>query len=291
MKKIIYNLLAALVLITSCRKSDNPVLPDNLQRAPIPQFTIDPNADQLIPGQDPDSFNGKFSLSQYFTTDHSYKSFDIVIRKNGDNGTIKVFQDNVTQLPADFTITGVQLKTLFNAAIEPTDFYDIGADAHLADGTKLEAFPSDGNPSYDPNIATFPNIGPTSIQYGVFCEYDASVYKGDFVVVQDDWQDYHAGDVVPVTQIDGTHFSFEYAAADAQPIIVEVDPVTNVTSVADQYFGNYGAAFGNFRLHSVSSANNNVLPCQGVFSVVVDIYSDNPNVGDQGNFRIVMQKK
>ena len=291
MKKILYNILAAVILIAGCRKEDNPLLPDGLQTAPIPQFTIDLSSDQLIPGQDPTSFNGKFTLDQYFPTDHSYKSFDVVIRKSGDNAAVKVFQENVTQLPADFTITGEQLQTLFDAPIEPSDFFDIGADVNLANGNKLQAFPSDGMPDYAPNIATFPNLGPITIQYGVFCSYDPSVYNGDFVVVQDDWQDYHPGDVVPVTQIDATHFSFEYAALDAQPIIVEVDPVTNVTSIADQYFGNYGAGFGKFYIKSVASGNNTVLPCQGVFSVVANIYSDEPAVGDLGNFRIVMQKQ
>jgi len=50
---------------------------------------------------------------------------------------------------------------------------------------------------------------------------------------------------VPVTQIDATHFSFEYAALDAQPIIVEVDPVTNTTSIANQYFGIMARDLGN----------------------------------------------
>ena len=291
MKKILYNFLAALILITGCRKEDNPILPDGLETAPIPQFKIDSAGDLSIPGQNPASFNGKFILDQYFPTDHSFKSFDVVVRKSGDNAAIKVLQENVTQLPASFTVTGEQLKTLFGAPIESTDFFDIGANVNLANGTKLEAFPADGMPVYAPNIATFPNLGPVSIQYGVFCNYDPSVYNGDFVVVQDDWQDYHPGDVVPVTQIDATHFSFEYAALDAQPIKVEVDPVTNVTSIADQYFGNYGAGFGKFYIKSVASGNNTVLPCQGVFSVVANIYSDEPAVGDLGNFRIVIQKQ
>ena len=287
MKRIFYSFLVILILVTSCRKSDNPVLPDDLLRVPIPQFTIDSSADLTISGQDPASFTGKFTLGQYFTADHAYQSFDVVVRKSG--GEVKILQGNVTQLPSTITVTGEQLESLFGSAIESTDFFDIGADAILAGGQKIEAFPADGLPSYDPNIATFPNLGPTSIQYGVFCTYDASIYKGNFVVVQDDWQDYHAGDVVPVTQIDDTHFSFEYASLDAQPIIVEVDPVTNATSIANQYFGNYGAGFGNFFIQSVTSGNNVVLPCQESFSVVSNISSD--ALGDFGNYRIVMRKQ
>lgn len=289
--RIIYGFIIALIFSMGCRKSDAPELPGNLGRAPVPQFSIDSSADLSISGQDPSSFTGKFTLDQYFTTDHSYKSFDIVVRKSGDNAAIKVLQADVTQLPANVTVTGEQLKTLFSADIETTDFFDIGADVTLTNGQKIEAFPSDGNPNYDPNISTYPNLAPFTIQYGVFCGYDPSVYKGNFVVVQDDWQDYKPGDVVPLTQIDATHFSFEYNGLDLQPIIVEVDPATNITSIENQYFENYGPPFGNFYIHTITSGNNNVLPCQGVVSLVVDIYSDNPAYGDQGTFRLVMKKQ
>jgi hypothetical protein len=289
--RIIFGFLVVLIFSMGCRKTDQPELPDNLQRAPIPQFAFDSSADLSISGQDPDSFTGKFILDQYFKTDHSYKSFDIVIRKSGDNAAIKVLQSGVTQLPATFTVTGEQLKSLFNAPVQSTDFFDIGADVTLLNGQKIEAFPSDGNPNYDPNVNTLPGLGPFTLQYGVFCNYDPSVYDGDFVVAEDDWADYHPGDVVPLTKIDNTHFSFEYAALDAKPIVITVDPVTNITSVDKVVFGNYGAAFGNFSAESVSSPNNYVLPCQGVFSIVIDIASDNPTYGDQGSFRVVMQKK
>ena len=288
--RIIYGFLIALIFSMGCRKSDAPELPGNLGRAPVPQFSIDSSADLSISGQDPNSFTGKFTLDQYFKTDHSFKSFDVVIRKNGDNSSVQVLQADITELPASFTITGEQLKTLFgNTPIETTDFFDIGANVTLLNDQKIEAFPSDGNPNYDPNVNTLPNLKPITLQYGVFCTYDPSVYDGDFVVVQDDWADYHPGDVVPITKIDDTHFSFEYAAADAQPVIVTVDPATNITSVGNVEFGNYGPGFGNFFAQSASSPNNYVLPCQGIFSVVLDISSD--ALGDFGNFRIVMQKK
>ena len=80
----------------------------------------------------------------------------------------------------------------------------------------MKLFPSDGNPNYDPNVNTLPGLGPFTLQYGVFCNYDPSVYDGDFVVVEDDWADYHPGDVVHITKIDNTHFSFEYLDAEYQ---------------------------------------------------------------------------
>ena len=288
--KIIYSFLAALVIFASCRKEDNPVLPDGLQRATIPQFAKDSSADLNISGQDPLSFTGKFTLSQYFTTDQAFKSFDLVVIKNGEPSSVKVLQAGITSIPADFTVTGDQLTTLFDADIEAGDFFDIGADVILTSGQKLEAFPLDGNPNYDPNVFALPGLKPLTIRYAVLCQFDATQYDGDFVVVQDDWQDYQPGDIIPVTMIDETHISFEYAALDAQPIIVEVDPTSNTTSVDNQYFGNYGAGFGDFFAESdPGNANNYVAPCQGILSVVLDISSD--ALGPFGPFRIVLQKK
>jgi hypothetical protein len=121
--KIIYSFLAALVILASCRKEDNPVLPDGLQRATIPQFAKDSSADLNISGQDPLSFTGKFNLSQYFTTDQAFKSFDLVVIKNGEPSSVQVLQAGITSIPADFTVTGDQLTTLFDAEIEAGDFF------------------------------------------------------------------------------------------------------------------------------------------------------------------------
>ena len=54
--KIIYSFLAALVILAGCRKEDNPLLPDNLQKAAIPQLSKDPSGDQSISSQDIDGF-------------------------------------------------------------------------------------------------------------------------------------------------------------------------------------------------------------------------------------------
>src|SRR4030095_13859215 len=107
--RIIYSFLAALFIVAGCRKEDNPILPDGLQKATIPQFSKDSSTDLNISGQDPHSFNGKFSLDQYFKTDNGFNSFDVVVIKNGDPSTVQVLQAGVTSIPADFTVTGDQL--------------------------------------------------------------------------------------------------------------------------------------------------------------------------------------
>lgn len=288
--KIIYSFFAVLVFIASCRKEDNPLLPDDLQKAAIPQLSKDPSGDQSISSQDIDGFVGKVVIDQYFKNDHSFKSFEAVVIKNGVNSTAQVLQSDITSLPATVTFTSAQLTSLFGAPPAPGDNYIIGANVILQSGQKIEAFPADGLPNYDPNIFAMPGLGPLTVSYAVFCPFDASQYDGDFVVVQDDWQDYFPGDVIQVTMIDATHVSFMYNAFDAQPIIVEIDPATNTTSVSKQYFGNYGPDFGGFFAESIAgNPNNYVIPCNGTLSLVLDISSD--VLGDFGGFRIVLQKQ
>ena len=288
-KKIIYGFFLFIIIISSCRKSDNPGLPDGLQRAPIPQLSKDSSGDLAISSQDIDGFTGKVVLNQYYTTDHSYKSINAVVIKNGDATNVQVLQADITSLPATVTFTSAQLAKLFNSAVAPGDNYTISEDIILPSGQKIEAFPADGNPNFDPNIPALPNLGATTISYAVFCPYDPNLYNGDFVVIEDDWQDYQPNDVIPVTKIDATHFSFEYNDLDAQPIIITVDPTNNTTSVSNQPFGNYGAGTGNFFIHSLASPNNYVIPCNGTVSIVTDISSD--VLGDFGTVRLVLQKK
>ncbi len=288
-KKIIYGFFLFTIIISSCRKSDNPKLPDGLQGAPIPQLSKDSSGDLAISSQDIDGFTGKVVLGQYYITDHSYKSVSAVVIKNGDATNVQVLQADITSLPATVTFTSAQLSMLFNAPVAPGDNYTIGEDIILLNGHKVEAFPSDGNPNFDPNIAALPNLGAVTISYAVFCPYDANLYNGNFVVIEDDWADYHPNDVIPVTKIDATHFSFEYAALDAQSIIITVDPTNNTTSISNQYFGNYGPGNGNFFIHTLASPNNYVIPCNGTVSVVTDISSD--VLGDFGTVRLVLQKQ
>ena len=100
------------------------------------------------------------------------------------------------------------------------------------------------------------------------CPYTADNFSGSMEVVKDEWQDYLPGDKISVTKIDETHVSFEYAAADAQPIIIVIDPVANTTSVEKQYYGNYGAQTGKFFAQSVSGSSNNYIdPCNHIISV------------------------
>ncbi len=290
MKKIIFyslSLFSVAALFTACRKEDNIKLPE-LTRFPLPLVVKVAGSDQVISAQNPDAFSGKFSVGLYFPNDVPPKKLDVVIMKNDDKGNVKLFKADITTFPTELTITGQQLATLFNAPIVLGDKFDIGVDVTTSTGAKFEAFPAIGN-SYASGIAAQPGAS-TFVRYEAVCQYDPAVYNGSFEVLTDEWGDYHAGDVVQITMIDATRFSFKYLADDPVPIIVTVNPITNAVTVNKQVYGiGYppGWPYGDISVESVPSVENFVAPCAGTFSVKL---KHTVAAGSFGEYKIVLKK-
>ena len=290
MKKIIiysFYLFSVAALLTACRKDDNIKLPE-LTRFPLPLVVKVAGSDQVISALNPDAFSGKFSVGLYFENDVPPKKLDVVIMKNNDKGNVKLFKADVTTFPTELTITGQQLATLFGAPILLGDKYDIGVDVTTSSGGKFEAFPAVGN-SYASGIAAQPGAS-TFVRYEAVCQYDPNAYKGSFEVVTDEWGDYQAGDVIQLTMIDATRFSFKYLADDAVSIIVTVNPITNAVTVNKQVYGiGYppGWPYGDISVESVPSVENFVAPCAGTFSVIL---KHTVAAGSFGEYKIVLKK-
>jgi hypothetical protein len=291
MKKIILlplYLFSAAILFNACRKADNPKLP-TLARFPLPVVLKVAGTDQVISAQNPAAFSGKFTVDKFFPNDVSPQKFDVVVIKNGNNSNVKMIQANVTAYPTQLTVTGTQLTTLFGAPIVLGDKFDIGVDVTTAEGIKYEAFPVTGAP-YAAGVASQPGAS-TFIRYEAVCQYDPNLYKDNFIVVTDEWGDYGAGEFVPLTMIDATHFSFKYLAANAQPIVVTVNPNTNAVTVAKQVYGSGyppGWPYGNISAESVPSVEDFVAPCAGTFSVILQ---HTVAAGSFGNYKIVLRKQ
>lgn len=287
--KIAFVFLSIISFLHGCRKSDHPNIPD-LIRVPIPLMTKDGGADAIISAQNPGAFSGKFIVDLYFKTGVRPQKFDIVIMKNGNPSNVKLFQENVTSFPATITITGQQLITLFGN-ISVNDQFDIGADVTIESGEKFEAFPTVGI-GYGTNVNTQPG-NSLIVRYTAVCKYDAAVFNGNFVVVADQWADYSTGNVVPVTMIDATHFSFQYLPSDPRPIIVTVNPNTNAVSVAKQVYGSGyppGWTLGDLFVESSPSVENIVAPCDKTVSVLLN-HSVASGTFPGGPFKIVLRKQ
>lgn len=270
MKRNIYYLFFAVaILFTACKKDDGPITKDiSLTRTPQPQVTKDAGS-QAIDVLNLADFNATFKVGLYFEADAAPSKMDVVIRKNRQNSSVKVYKANVTTFPSTFTITSADLETLFGTAVVLNDQYDISVDVYTAAGTKVEAYPIvPNNPSlfsYGSGVSGQPGAS-LSIQYKAICAYNSSIYQGNFVVDTDDWADYVPGDVIELTRIDDTHFSFVHAqAVDGVPIIVTVNPLDNSASITKQSVGSrwtYGAQYtGPFVSTGGAASASFVSPC------------------------------
>jgi len=290
MKKIIiYSLclFSVAALFTACKKDENGRMPE-LTRFPLPLVVKVAGSDQVISAQDPNSFSGKYSVGLYFPADGPPKKFDVVVIKNNDKTNVKVLKTDVTTYPTELTVTGPQLATLFGAPVVLGDKFDIGVDVTTLNGAKFEAFPVTGNP-YASGVAAQPGAS-TFVRYEAVCQYVPAAYQGPYEVVVDEWQDYLPGDIIQLTMVDATHFSFKYLAADPKPIVVTVNPVTNAVTVTKQVYGSGyppGWPYGAISAESVPSTENFVAPCAGTFSVILKHTTAAANFGEQ---KLVLKK-
>jgi hypothetical protein len=288
MKKSFLYILLAVTVLAGCDKNDGPI-PDDVKLARVPEPQIVKNGGSAaIDVTNLSSFQGKFDVGLYFPNDVKPSKMDVVIRKN--NSTVKVFQTDVATFPTTFTITSAQLATLFGAPVVLNDNYDIGADVYTQDGKKYEAFPATGV-AYASGIASQPGA-TTTTRYSAICQYNPDIYQGNFVVVEDEFADLNPGDVVVLTKIDATHFSYIYpSGVNPTPIIVTVNPLTNAVTIAKQKFGTaftWRLTYTNPNAETKSNALDVVSPCDKEWGAVVNYSVDQ---GSFGGYYLKMRKQ
>jgi hypothetical protein len=269
-KNIIFSLLVAATFFVGCTKDDG-LLPKEVAVDEVPQPSVVVNGGSpTIDLTNLAGFQGKFDVKLLYPSGIQPAKLDVVIRKNNVNTNIKLVQAGITTYPTTLTITAAQIVSLFGTAIVLGDNYDIGVDIYTTSGNKYEAFPVTGAAYGSTGVANQPGFSPT-VRYSAVCAYNPSIYQGNFRVVTDEWADYSVGDIVVITQISATQFSFNYLAAGPIPIVVTVNPLTNATSVAKQVYGTGGYppgwTFGPISCESVASADNFALPCDQSFAV------------------------
>lgn len=290
-QSFLYSLLFLFFAISSCRKEDNPKLPD-IARVPTPLITKVDGTDKVISSQDPASFKGKFIVDLFFKTDVPPQKFDVVIMKNDDKTTVKTFKENVTTFPTTFDITSEQLATLFGAPIVLGDKFEIGVDVTTKEGLKFQAFPLVGE-GYGSGVASQAGAS-TDIRYEAVCKYNPDLYKGTFVVEEDEWEDYAPGDEVEISQVDDTHLTFTHVAAvGAIPITIVINPDDNSASIAKQEIGTrwaYGASYTKPFVATAGAASNSyVSPCEE--SIILNLQYGYSAGTWSGNYILKLKKK
>ncbi|MES1219729.1 MAG: hypothetical protein ABUT20_29785 [Bacteroidota bacterium] len=301
MKKHIYSLLAILVLFAaSCRKSDNPRIPE-LQRVPVPYIKADATKSASIDVLNPATFSQTFTFAPYFPSDIPPKQMDLVAIKNGDKTSSKIVQGGFTTFPATANVTGAQLVSLFGAIVLGDNF-TFGLDITTQDGMVYRAFPAVGVGygsgvlgEYAGSTNTTPIANGDGVVYelnfGAICAYDPNIYQGNFVVVKDDWQDLNPGDVVVLTKISNNSFSFTYPDAAIVPfpppaITVVVNTGNNNVTIAKQQIGT--KIYGVYDNPNVASTVGNVKPCDktATFNINWTVAQ-----GNFGNYDLVLRKQ
>jgi len=270
---IIFSILfSALTILNSCEKDDDGNIPE-LTQVSVVVLTPDASSDAFINPVNPATFKTKFALDLLYSNDMKPQNVDVVVMKNNNTNAVKTFKAGIISLPATIEITGQELIAQFGP-MSGGDQFDIGVDVTSANGQKVLAFPALGEGYASGVVTEVGNLKPNaaiSLQYLMPCPYDPDMYKGDFVVVKDDWKDTKAGDVIKFTKVDATHFSFIYPTlVNPVPIIVTVDPATNIPSIALQTVGTawvYDADPPPPTAKTTPSANNLVNPCDGTISL------------------------
>jgi hypothetical protein len=281
--------LGAILALTSCTKNDGPI-PNRVTINDIPAITtkIDASGSQAIDLLNLASFNGKFSVDLYFPGTTPPTKVDIVVRKNGSAANVKVFKTAVSTFPSTFSVTSAELATLFGAAVALGDTYDFAPNIYVGD-RKFEAFPATGNGT-GAGVIAMPGFSEFS-RFAAICAYDPAIYQGNFVVVSDGFGDFSPGEVVPITKVDNSSFSFiDPYATNPLPIIVKVNTLNNQLSVAKQKIGNafvWNLGYTNPNVAVTASASSTVAPCSKTITLAIAYTVDQ---GSFGTYTLVLRK-
>ena len=236
MKRILtYSILIAFILLSACRKSDNPKIP-TLIDVTVPLITKDAAGDGTISKDNPLAFKGKFVVDMYFKNGPQPSKFDVVVIKNGDKTNIKHIKDGITTFPTTVDITGQQLTTLFNAPIVLGDVFTIGVDVTTAAGQLFQAFPQPAKAqAYGAGLNGQPGAS-TSIDYIAVCPYNINDFVGPATVVDNDfWEDTY-----PVTitlQGSDTYKVDGYVQTPGYSFLIKVNVATQTLTIAKQIYG------------------------------------------------------
>lgn len=138
----------AALAFTGCSKDDGAI-PKNIEIHDVPVITTNlatgGTAANITFGNQA-AFAGAFKVALFFTDAVPPTSIDVVVRKNFSTtsaGTVKLFKPDNKTLPASFTVTAADIKTLFGDTLKLNDTYDFAPDIYV--GTKkYEAFPATG---------------------------------------------------------------------------------------------------------------------------------------------------
>jgi len=144
MKRLI-NIFSAIVLLASCSKDDGAI-PERVSIEDVPVVTTNLESGgtaAIITLSSQAAFEGKLKVAMFFADAKPPEKVDVVVRKNGQAGNVKLYKAEVASLPFNFSIKAADLETLFGKALTVDDTYDFAPDIYVG-SKKYEAFPVTG---------------------------------------------------------------------------------------------------------------------------------------------------
>lgn len=260
--------IGGILALPGCKKDDGAI-PKRVTISDVPTITtnIDATGSQAIDLLNLTSFSGKFKVDLYFPGTTAPSKVDIVVRKNGSNGNVKIYKAGVTSFPSSYTVTAAEIATLFGVAVALGDSYDFAPDIYVGD-KKYEAFPAVGTGT-GAGVIGQPLFSEFA-RFGAICAYDPNIYQGNFVVVSDAFQDLNPGDIVTLAKISNNSFSFTYPDPGIVPfpppaIAVVVNTGNNNLTVASQVLGT--KIYGTYDNPTVAATTGSVSPCSQTVTI------------------------
>lgn len=125
----------------------------------------------------------------------------------------------------------------------------------------------------------------------VVCPFTGSM-TGSYTVIQDDWADWGAGDIVQVTDGPGANqinlsqvWPNPIYGTVVSPLVVNIDPATGAATIpANVTFGNYGS----YNALTGTGSSGYVFSCTG--QVLLSIRVTATGFGDQGLLKLTLKK-
>ncbi len=291
MKKTIkYCCIFALIILASCKKTEdlNP-LADVANLGVGSYITLAESVNVNLSFNTPSS-EVSIKVDEYEGAG-KVKTIDLFVVKgaNGDPGTWKKIKSVPYAGPGTvLSATSQDVATALGVAVSDLgagDFYTFYNRVITDDGKTFDLSNTLGALESSSNynacfrwqaFVTCPFVGPVA---------------GKYKVIQDDWADWGAGDVVDVADGPGAN-QIDLSAVWPNPaygdivdhLIVDIDPATGTASVPLVTFGNYG---------SLATAANGgdvagyVFSCTGFITLTMAVTY---NGSSQGNLKLVLQK-
>ncbi len=218
------------------------------------------------------------------------KSMDIIGLYTKDGVTEKgILKSNVTTFPTELHVNANDLINAFSTLNSNSDFdildrFEISADVTLINGTVLKLYNNDGTTLYGADIANS-ELFKVKQTYDPACPLeDASLFDGNYIVIEDTWQDYDIGTVIPVSYNAGT-FTFKILNTvnpyinnpTTSYILVTVDPTDNSVVAKSNEDFDYNPGYGP------TTGTGTVSSCSGDISLTLAF-------GPYGGYKFSLKK-